>query len=180
MRIDIKNENGVIGSLIEITEQPSDQLVELMTTWKQRRVAKLNQRLTINKTRHWLDTFFGSNAKLFWVVENNKPIGQCGLCNLTTESAELNYFIRGAASGKNLMTYAGLALVKWLGEKGINNICATVVTSNKRPMELTLGGSFNLAEGYSFDGSYRKFGKKVNMVRVDLNWGKLHERYPWL
>jgi len=181
MRIDIRDENGVVGALVEITEQPSDELVGLMTAWRQGRVAKLNQRLTIRKTREWLETFFKSTSRLFWIMENDKFIGQCGFCNLTTEGAELNYFIRGAGSSdKELVIHAGLALIKWLRGHDIKDIYAMVAVRNKRPMELTLDGSFKLAKGYSFDGSYRKFGKKVNMVRVDLDLKKLHERYPWL
>jgi len=182
MQIDIKDENGVVGSLIEITEQPSYELILKMTSWKQSR-RKLTQRFTVKQSKRWLDSFFRNDSKkLFWVMEDGKYIGQCGVSNLTDKSAELNYFIRGAGNNKELMRYAGLALCRWLFDQGIHDIYVNMVSTNKRPMELTLGGSFVLAKGYSFDGKYRKLGKnRTNkLIRADLDEKALLERYPWL
>jgi len=73
---------------------------------------------TLESTRNWLSTLILDRPDriLFLITdETNRPIGQCGACNIHPDSAELDAVMRGERLGHPmLMVLAERALLRWI------------------------------------------------------------------
>lgn len=198
----VKPDRAVIGWLVPITDMltDDDEILESLTRWRQEHMGCfLTQfKATKARTRNWLkNTVISDDSRILFVItdENRQLIGNYGVCNICSESAELDNTIRGEKRGdRQLMLYAELALISWLyNELGVDEIYAHVFSNNERSIRLAKSA------GFAISTSYRLFRKDINdetryevdvdnepegdelgLVRIDIDKERFFEKYYWL
>jgi len=133
---------GQLRPLHYIDAENDDLLVRLKNWRNQHRTAFFTQfEATVESTRNWLRTLILDRPDriLFLITDSEyRPIGHCGACNICSESAELDAFIRGEQLGHGmLMVLAARTLLRWLFDRlGVSRAYCRVFDDNVSAIRL--------------------------------------------
>lgn len=144
----------IIGTLrlVDIAQSLRPNLPTAFTKWRQESMTYFLSQFhaTENRTKEWIEKHIlpTPDRLLFEVLDDSfKSIGHVGVSNLTSDSAELDNFIRGERGGDpNLFRSAEYALMLWLFTKfNLNEIYLYVFSNNWIAINnhLELGFSIN-------------------------------------
>jgi hypothetical protein len=195
-----KNSGQVIGSLVAISaDLLSDLNIKKLTDWRNMFMEYFFTQFvaTEHRTAEWLrNKVIPDTTRILFLIfdENNNAIGNFGLCNISTDSAELDNLIRGEKGGDSkLIYYSEIALLNWIF--CILNIpMATLHAFSNNSMTIRLHNSIGFREvsesniwrfhendeiGFSFDSSK---GDLVDFkyVKMALTKESFIAKYPWV
>jgi hypothetical protein len=200
----INDENARIGLLKPLDRRlvNDDEIVNSLTAWRRRfkRFFFTQFEATDERTRSWLHSVVlqDDTRILFLIVDaTGKLVGNLGACSITSDSAELDNFIRGERGGDpQLMLLSGLSLIGWLyGILNIEKISGRVLASNFRTLSVyEAAGCFEWSRHPAIAGemSVEDNGNDPAMgdaqapqaerdfVRMTLDVQKFLSKYPWL
>ena len=198
----INDRKEVIGYLIPIGPELAlqDGLAVMLCRWRQRLMKYyLTQfKATPERTMIWLQQIVAleDNRLLFLITtEEDKMIGHIGLCNITSENAEIDNLVRGEQGGNpKLIFYAEVALLDWaLRLLQLKNIYLRQFTDNH------LGTALHSSIGFFGDASWKIIKSESNgefqyeikyneapaigergYMRMVLDVEVYRNKFPWL
>lgn len=133
-----------IGKLkpVDVELAQDKNIIEALTKWRQKfmRFFMTQFEATSERTEKWLkDIVLTDDSRLLFLIydENNKLIGNFGICNIQEQNVELDNLIRGEKGGhKHLIFFSELTLISWLYSLGIINIYLRVFNNNFKTISL--------------------------------------------
>jgi RimJ/RimL family protein N-acetyltransferase len=143
--IQIRKESGeLLGFLAPLTttDAADAAICEALTRWRHAaRESFLTQfTATTTRTRAWLErkVLEDDTRLLFLLIEGeNRPIGNIGLCDLCSTSAEIDNVLRGEVAAPRFMYHALLALLHWaFTELHLTQLSLHVFSNNARARQL--------------------------------------------
>lgn len=133
-----------IGKLkpIDIELVQDQMVIESLTKWRQKfmRFFMTQFEATPERTGKWLkNNVLTDDSRLLFLIydENNKLIGNFGICNIQEQNVELDNLIRGEKGGhKHLIFFSELTLISWLYSLDVVNIYLRVFSNNFKTISL--------------------------------------------
>jgi RimJ/RimL family protein N-acetyltransferase len=132
--------------------------VERLCAWRNRHHLKFftASKVTPESTRRWLgELILARPDRIMFKVTDavGRLVGQCGVCNASAASAELDGIIRGEALGRgNLMVLAERVLFDWLmGDLGVQRLVARIFADNIASLRLFLDLGMTIARHEMFE-----------------------------
>ncbi len=141
-----------IGKLkpIDIELVQDQMVIESLTKWRQKFMHFFMTQFeaTPERTKKWLkEVVLIDDSRLLFLIydENNKLIGNLGICNIQEQSIELDNVVRGEkVQYKKFMFSCITALIIWiLNILVVNTIYLKVFTTNNRAINLYSSLRFN-------------------------------------
>jgi RimJ/RimL family protein N-acetyltransferase len=140
----LDNRNQYIGKLkpIDIELAQDKNVIEALTKWRQKYMRFFMTQFiaTPERTEKWLkEVVLKDNTRLLFLIydENNKLIGNLGVCNINKQNAELDNVVRGEKEGhKRLIFFSVLTLINWLYISDVINIFLRVFNNNLKAVSL--------------------------------------------
>ena len=112
-----------IGELCLITHDlaADARTIEKLCLWRANHAQNFLTVLPVSleSTKNYLETIYlpDTSRLLFLLKESDRFVGNCGLANISENSAELDYIIRGeTVHDKSFMVLAQIALIRWASE----------------------------------------------------------------
>ena len=164
-RIEIKNQDGPIGFLVPIDQKliENKNIIQSLVKWRNENMRFFLTRFKASEDRtyNWLkDIVLTSDDRILFVIFENeqKAVGNIGLCNITEKSAEIDNVLKGEKTEKNgFMFFAQIALIKWaISNLKIDDIYLNVISDND-----------NAIRFYSKLGFIKTHIYKLNKVVLD-------------
>lgn len=169
-----------VGTLRPITAEMAVQhdLIKSLCRWRD---GAMQSFLTVfipsvEKTQAYLTRFsLPDPARILFLIENaaGEPVGNIGLCNVTTQDAELDNVVRGQkVDVPGFMRLVQLALVRWAMETlGVERVYLNVLGNNERAIASYKAVGFvdagkQLLTREEIEGGYRLVSA-VSGARVD-------------
>ncbi|MDY7055160.1 GNAT family N-acetyltransferase [Limnospira fusiformis] len=153
----VKDEGSSIGRLVPInTELANDSLIiDNLRKWRQKYMKYfLTQFVATNeRTQLWLNnSVLLDDTRILFLIqdEEDKWIGNFGICNIREKEAELDNLIRGEKGGdQKLIFYAEISLMRWIYKNlGIEDIYLHVFSNNSRTINLHSSVGFEISKIY--------------------------------
>jgi len=172
---DEEKKKEIVGYLKPITKNvlldDEQGVISLLTKWR-RMFAKffLTQFVLSNeRTERWLNQIvLPSRDRILFLVctSDHKAIGNFGLCNVNSESAELDNLIRGEKGGDpQLIYYSELSLLKWLFlDLGVKTACLHIFSNNSKTISLHEKVGFVVTQEYKLWEQKTDEGKRYSIV----------------
>lgn len=198
----VNDRNTIIGSLSPIDGKLSNDevIISSLTRWRKMfmRYFLTQFEATNEQTRTWLNNVVvKDDTRILFLImdEINKAIGNFGICNITSESAELDNLIRGEKGGDpKLIFFSEVSLIFWIYKNlNIDNLYLHVFSNNLRTIQLHESVGFvhcniyrlikkgNLGEiHYAIDYSSKPKENEFGYIKMVLDKHEFLSRHPWL
>lgn len=153
----IKDEGSLIGKLVPInTKLANDNsIINNLRKWREKYMKYfLTQFVPTNeRTQLWLNnSVLLDDTRILFLIqdEEDKTIGNFGICNIREKEAELDNLIRGEKGGdQKLIFYAEISLMHWIYKNlGIEDIYLHVFSNNPRTINLHRSVGFEISKIY--------------------------------
>lgn len=153
----IKDEGSLIGKLVSInTKLANDNsIINDLRKWRQKYMKYfLTQFVATNeRTQLWLNnSVLLDDTRILFLIqdEEDKRIGNFGICNIREKEAELDNLIRGEKGGdQKLIFYAEISLMHWIYKNlGIEDIYLHVFSNNRITINLHRSVGFEISKIY--------------------------------
>lgn len=123
-------------SLLQKADTCNQHVVESLTKWRNKymRFFLTQFTATTERTKAWLtNVVIPSSDKLLFLIRDydRNLIGNFGVANISKDKCELDNLIRGERGGHpKLVYFSEIALLKWLFDKGVNQVNLHVFSNN--------------------------------------------------
>lgn len=153
--ISVRNFDGTeIAKLVPIGNWALDDnlLIESFTKWRKTFMRNFLTHFTAteNSMRDYLSglSIPKNDRILFALYVGGKLMGHCGLCNVSSKSAEADNIIKGTSGGpKDLMYFSEMALLSWaFNQVGVEFIYTRILSKNFLSLSLFKRFGFSLKE----------------------------------
>lgn len=198
----ISDKKAIIGFLKPVDAKLSDneEVTGSLTRWRRmfKRYFLTQFHATNERTKLWLNNVVikDDSRCLFLITdETNRSIGNFGICNITSDSAELDNLIRGERGGHpKLIFFSEVSLINWMYKTlGVNDIYLHVFSNNLRTILLhesvgfVRGDIYRLIKKenygeihYTIDYHSKPIGNEFGLMKMTLDKDKFLSQYPWL
>lgn len=139
------DQNNSVGYLkpITIEQLENGDVIYMLTKWRKMFMKFFLTQFSpsTERTRNWLTkVVLPSQDRILFLIYTmeNKIVGNFGVCNFSSESAELDNLIRGEKGGvPQLIYYSEISLLKWLFlELNMSNVFLHVFSNNSKTIAL--------------------------------------------
>lgn len=153
----LDDQNNSIGYLKPITIKhiSKHDVISMLTKWRKMFMKFFLTQFTpsTERTKNWLTkVVLPSEDRILFLIYTieDKVIGNFGVCNLSSESAELDNLIRGEKGGEHqLIYYSEISLLKWLFlELDMKSVFLHVFSNNSKTIALHERVGFEVVEEY--------------------------------
>lgn len=198
----ISDKKVIIGFLKPIDAKLSDneEVTASLTRWRQMFMRYfLTQFEAMNeRTKSWLNNVvIKDDSRLLFLItdETNRSIGNFGICNITSDGAELDNLIRGERGGHpKIIFFSEVSLINWMYKTlGVNSIYLHVFSNNSRTILLhesvgfIRGDIYKLIKkehkgkiNYKIDLHSKPIWNEFGLMKMTLDKDKFLSQYPWL
>lgn len=158
-KIEIKNNKGLLLGYLKPVDTllaSDSDIITKLTRWRKMFMKYFLTQFhaTEERTKLWIQrVVIKDDTRLLFLIldEIEKPIGNFGVCNISSESAELDNLIRGERGGDpKLVYFSELFLMNWIYRNlNVDRIFLHVFSTNTRTISLHSSIGFNISRGYS-------------------------------
>ncbi len=155
----VKDENGILIAemvAVDLCLVQSTEVVHKLSVWREKfKDNFLTQfEITEQRTRKWLEkVVIPKEDSVLFIIKllDGRLVGNFGVCNIKSDSAELDNTIRGEQGGPgNLISLCEKSLLVWLFEKlEVVNVYLHVFSNNIPAIMLHRIMGFNVVKEYS-------------------------------
>lgn len=198
----IDDKKVIIGFLkpIDIRLSNDEDIISSLTRWRQKymRYFLTQFEATNGRTRIWLNNVvIKDDTRILFLImdETDKAIGNFGICNIDSKSAELDNLIRGEKGGcPKLVLFSEISLISWIyNNLDINDLYLHVFSNNFRTIQLHESVGFRRADifklkkneisdevKYTKDCSSKPDGEEHGYMRMVLDRDEFYSRHLWM
>ncbi|MDT7540751.1 MAG: hypothetical protein QOE33_655 [Acidobacteriota bacterium] len=188
----VNDQNVKIGLLrpIDCRLANDTEIINSLTAWRRRfeRFFFTQFEVSDERTKSWLNNVVikDDTRILFLVLDaTGKGTGNLGACSITSDSAELDNFIRGERGGDpKLMLLSGLSLIGWIYRVlNIRKISARVLANNLRTLSVYEAADcfeWSRRPGLVKESNSDESVEESGFISMTLDVQKFLSGYPWM